>query len=94
MIAVVCGVKQLTGTLGALCARTLFPYSATVNMARYEVDHHKKTAMFFHRIAPSQVITLAARGGGWREANPCCCLTLPQLELMLCLPTPLFSVVR
>lgn len=27
MIAVVCGVKQLTGRLEALCARTLFQYS-------------------------------------------------------------------
>eukprot|EP00903_Cladosiphon_okamuranus_P007130 g6927.t1 len=40
-----------------------------------------------------EVLALAARGGDWRAANPCCSLTLPQLELFLCLPTPLFGLV-
>ncbi|CAM9443439.1 unnamed protein product, partial [Ectocarpus sp. 12 AP-2014] len=40
-----------------------------------------------------QALTLAARGGDWRAANPCCGVTLPQLELLLCLPTFLFSLV-
>ncbi|CAM9450463.1 unnamed protein product, partial [Laminaria digitata] len=40
-----------------------------------------------------QVLTLAAGHGDWRAANPCCSATLPQLELMLCLPTPLFVLV-
>eukprot|EP00752_Nemacystus_decipiens_P011082 g9846.t1 len=40
-----------------------------------------------------EVLALAAKGGTWRAANPCCSLTLPQLELFLCLPTPLFGIV-
>ncbi|CAM9719680.1 unnamed protein product [Sphacelaria rigidula] len=40
-----------------------------------------------------EALTLAARGGDWRAANPCGPVSLPQLELLLCLPTPLFDLV-
>lgn len=47
-----------------------------------------------HDCGVSQVLTIAAKGGDWRAVNPCCGVTLPQLELLLCMPTTLFAVVR
>ncbi|CAM9463509.1 unnamed protein product [Discosporangium mesarthrocarpum] len=41
-----------------------------------------------------ETLAAASRGGGWQPANPCSPVTLPQLELFLCLPTPIFKMLR
>lgn len=70
------------------------PISSSLRPGRAHAKVGKLTKPNCNERPLLQVLSRAAGHGDWRAANPCCSATLPQLELMLCLPSPLFILVR
>ncbi|CAM9821610.1 unnamed protein product [Scytosiphon promiscuus] len=88
--------KNVTSyTHGAVIFNTLHPVATLAGVPLRDLVRDRRARLLWAAMIREglEVLTLAAKGGDWRAANPCCSLTLPQLELLLCLPTPLFGLV-
>ncbi|CAN0086227.1 unnamed protein product, partial [Ascophyllum nodosum] len=80
---------------GAIVFNTVHAAAALAGIPLGELLRHQEARFLWAAMIREglQVLTLAAKGGDWRAVNPCCSLTLRQLELFVCMPTTLFALV-